>query len=553
VKLRAAVYARYSSDRQSPASIADQIRVCREYAERQGWQLLEDHVYHDDAVSGAGADRPEFNRLLAAASREDRAFDVLLVDDTSRLSRNLADSVRTVETLRFKGCRVVAVSQGIDSQHDQADVLMAVHGVVDSLYVKELAKKTHRGLQGRALQGFHTGGRCYGFDIVHDGDTVRYQINDTEAAVVRRIFEMSAGGASLKAIAKTFNHEHVPPARKRKGKQDATWCPNAIREMLRNETYIGRLIWNRSHFVKQPGSNKRVRRPRPESEWIISEKLELRIIDQALWESVQRRIEFVKEKFYFGNMPGLLHRAATSHNLLTGFIKCGICGHNLIIVAGRGKHGHPKYGCPYSINRDACTNRLVERADVLEQRLFAELQNSALRPEVIDLAVHEFERQLQDSLSSLDNRIGQMRQRSDQLQIEIGNLAATAAQCGPTPVLVKEINARQQELDGITRQLLTTEPNSVSAEIGRIRQFVTRELGDIRQLLNVDVQKARAQLAQHVTTIRMVPQIDGKKGHYVAEGGWNLLGGYVGETKGSARPHIRMVAGEGFEPSTFGL
>jgi len=115
VKPHVAVYARYSSDRQSPASIADQVRVCSEFAERQGWQLLEEHVYHDDAVSGAGADRPEFNRLLAAASRDDRPFDIVLVDDTSRLSRNLADSVRTVETLKFKGCRVIAVSQNIDS------------------------------------------------------------------------------------------------------------------------------------------------------------------------------------------------------------------------------------------------------------------------------------------------------------------------------------------------------------------------------------------------------------------------------------------------------
>ncbi len=551
--MRCAAYARYSSDRQSPASIEDQLRMCREYAERQGWELIEEHVYCDEALSGSGADRPEFRRLMEVASRPDRPFDVLLLDDTSRLSRSLADSVRTIEILKFKGCRVVSVSQGIDSQSDQADVLMTFHGLKDSLYIKELAQKTHRGLQGRALQGLHTGGRCFGYDNVRDGDSVRYQINKGEAAVVRRIFEMAADGGSLKAITKTLNGEHVPPPRKRAGKHDATWCHNAVREMLRNELYVGRLIWNRSRYVKQPGTNKRLRRMRPKSKWHILEKPELRIVDQDLWERVQRRIKWVNEKYNYGNTPGLSHRASTSPNLLTGFMKCGVCGRNLTIVSGRGKHNHPRYGCPFNANRGACSNGLKERADVLEDRLFSQLQNAVLQPEAIDYAVQEFERQLQSSLAGLDNKIGRMRRRSEQLQHEIGNLASTAAQCGPTPALVKEINTRQQELDDITRQLLSAEPDSVSAEIGRIRQFVTRQLGDIRQLLKVDVQKAKAELEKHVTSIRMVPQVEGKKGHYIAEGEWDLLGGYGEAAGNSATKRIRMVAGEGFEPSTFGL
>src|ERR1035441_10580328 len=142
MKLRCAAYARFSSDRQSPASIDDQLRQCRDFAVRHGWELLEQHVYRDEAISGAGIDRPGLVRLLEATSRPDRPFDVLLLDDTSRLSRSLADAVRTVEMLRFRGYRIVSVSQGIDSQNDQADVLMTVHGLVDSLYIKELAKRS---------------------------------------------------------------------------------------------------------------------------------------------------------------------------------------------------------------------------------------------------------------------------------------------------------------------------------------------------------------------------------------------------------------------------
>jgi site-specific DNA recombinase len=92
-----------------------------------------------------------------------RPFDVLLIDDTSRLSRKTRDALIIFERLSFAGVRLVAVSQGIDSDNDQADLLMQVHGMVDSLYVKELATKTRRGLEGTFLRGNHVGGRCFGY------------------------------------------------------------------------------------------------------------------------------------------------------------------------------------------------------------------------------------------------------------------------------------------------------------------------------------------------------------------------------------------------------
>jgi site-specific DNA recombinase len=237
---------------------------------------------------------------------------------------------------------------------------------VDSLYIKELSKKTHRGLEGRALQGLHTGGRCFGYDNVTDDDAVRLRVNSKEAAIVQRIFGMAADGASLRTIAKTLNHEHIPSPRPRAGKQYATWCPTAIREMLRRDLYAGQIVWNRSRFVKQPGTNKRLRRRRPKNEWRVVEQPELRIIEEELWKRVQNRLAWVAETFGQGQRAGLYHRAASSQYLLTGFLKCGYCGANLVIVTGRGKGGHQSYGCPQNFYRGACANQLKERADWLE-------------------------------------------------------------------------------------------------------------------------------------------------------------------------------------------
>lgn len=156
--LRCAVYARYSTDKQSPLSIEDQVRICRKHAARKGWEIPDRAIYSDKAVSGTSADRAALKRLLAAVKSSPRLFDVLLVDDTSRLSRNQADVLRIHEQLAFAGIRFVSVSQGIDSAHEQADLMVGVHGIFDQLYVKELAKKTHRGLEGRALRGLTLAG-----------------------------------------------------------------------------------------------------------------------------------------------------------------------------------------------------------------------------------------------------------------------------------------------------------------------------------------------------------------------------------------------------------
>jgi DNA invertase Pin-like site-specific DNA recombinase len=525
------------------------------YAQKQGWQFLENHVYADEALSGAGADRPEFVRMLEAASRMPRPFDVLLLDDTSRISRNQGETARTYERLNFLGIRIVAVSQGIDSENEQADVLMTVHGLVDSLYIKELAKKTHRGLEGRALLGFHTGGRCFGYDNVSDQNGVRQRINTAEAATVRRIFEMAAEGASLKSIAKTLNREGIPSPRPRSGKQYATWCPTAIREMLRRELYAGRIVWNRSRFVKQPGTNKRLRRERPKNEWRILEKPELRIIDEELWNRVQNRLAFVAEKFSRGPRAGLYHRSASSPRLLTGLLKCASCGANLVIVTGRGKCGHQKYGCPQNFYRDACPNKLKERADWLEDRLLSELQRAILQPEIIDYAIQEFERQLTASLSELSGQVARIRARREQVQQELRRLVEAIATCGHSTALAEAIQIRERELGDITQRLFNDHPDSVSTHVSKVRRFVSERLGDIRGLLNADVQRAKAELAKHVTQIEMQPRAEGKKGHYVAVGEWNLLGGYP-EALGNqenAEKRVRMVAGGGFEPPTFGL
>ncbi len=552
----AAIYARISTDKQSHLSPESQIRKCREAAEVRGFRVLPQHIYWDDGISGVSIDRPAFRRMMTAALSRSRPFDAIFVDYTSRLSRSTEDSLAIFRKLDFAGVQLIAVSQAIDSRDDQADVLVTVHGLVDSLYIKELKKKVHRGLDERALRGLHTGGRCYGYSTIEVDGGKRVVVNEVEAEVVRRVFRMSSEGCSLKTIAKKLNADGVSAPRPRKDRVARGWCPTAIREMHRNERYIGRIIWNQSRFVKVPDTNHRVAKPRPEKEWRIMELPDQRIVPDQLWSAVQIRQRWLNDNFTKGSHRGLLSRNVSSQFLFSGLLYCSECGGRLTVICGHGKKNHRRYGCSRNFNHGTCSNGLRERQDRIETRLLEGLQKTVLHPDVVDYTLKEFEKELGQHLQTATGQLDQLRERREKLMSELRNLSATAAQTGPSSFLVEEIAVRERELRDIADRMVDDGPDSVQATMEELRRFVYSHLGDVRKVLNAEVEKARTEIARHLPGVEMRPVASsGGKGHYIAAGEWNLLGSAL-ET--GRAPHLpsggaRMVAGVRFELTTFGL
>src|SRR5262249_4764494 len=194
--------------------------------------------------SGASIEgRTGLQALLTAAASSPPPFDVVFVDDSSRVARDLADALRVLQRLRFAGVRVIYISQGIDSASEQAETLIAVHGLVDGLYLREMAAKTKRGLAGQLERGFSTGGAQYGYRTVpvldpsgrteSDGRQAllgkRLEVNEAEAAVIRRIFEWYASGMGIPTIVQRLN------AAGTRGPRGATWKFGAVRRLIQNE------------------------------------------------------------------------------------------------------------------------------------------------------------------------------------------------------------------------------------------------------------------------------------------------------------------------------
>jgi len=235
---RCAIYARYSSDLQSPTSIADQVRVCEVFAERQGWSVVA--RFEDAALSGFGVEhRPGYRALVAAAVQTPPPFDLILVEDVSRLTRDLSEVLRLYHRLRLRGVDLVGVSDGISTVNQSGKVTLTVKGLVNELYLDDLRAKTHRGLEAGVARGMSAGGRLFGYRTVSVPGAapagkrdapVRSEIDEREAEIVRRIFQEYAEGRSLKTIAHQLNVEGVPfPAKDTKrGPTRRGWAVSTI-------------------------------------------------------------------------------------------------------------------------------------------------------------------------------------------------------------------------------------------------------------------------------------------------------------------------------------
>ena len=374
--MRAVVYARFSSENQRDASIADQVRLCRALIKQRGWTCVQ--VYSDRAMSGASALRPGYQRLLEDARC--KSFDVVVAEALDRLTRDQADIAILYKQLAFLGIGLVTQTEG-----DINELHVGLKGTMNALYLKDLAIKTHRGLEGRVREGRSAGGRVYGYDIVretdHHGEIVRggRVINEREAAIVRRIFQAFANGRAPAVIARDLNAERIA------GPAGRPWQGGAItghsrrrNGILRNELYIGRLVWNRQHFVKDPVTRKRIPRVNPESEWIVEEVPHLRIVSDELWQAAAERLEEAAasprsrkiraSRFWERRRPGYL---------LTGLVRCGCCGGIVTSVGG------DYLACAAARKMGTCDNgRGIPRA-VLEEFILDNLKNHLMAPELV--------------------------------------------------------------------------------------------------------------------------------------------------------------------------
>jgi len=496
---RAVIYARYSSDLQRDASIEDQVRVCKERIKREGWRLVA--TYADRAISGGSHLRPGYQKLIEDARKNE--FDVVVAEALDRISRDQEHVAAFFKQVTFADVRIFTLSEG-----EISELHVGLKGTLNALFLKDLGTKTHRGLRGRIEAGRSAGGICYGYRIVreHDarGELIRggRVVDESQAPIVRRIFGEFAVGRSPREIAKQLNAERIP------GPHHRTWGPSTIygnwrrgTGILNNELYIGRIVWNRQHFLKDPRSGKRIARPNPQSEWIVQDVPELRIVDDALW---QRAKESQKESR--ASVLGERGHVRPEHArrptyLLSGLIKCGGCGGGFSMVSE--KH----YGCSNARNRGTCGILQVIRRDVLEASVLAGLKQHLMAPELVKAFVAEYHAQLNRMNAAVDAEHDAKKAELAKVERQIAAIIEAIKDGIRTPSMKHEMESlevRRIEL----RAALTHAPAFMPRLHPNLADIYRQKVSDLHAALNRDDARTEAAsvLRDLIDEVRLVPE-----------------------------------------------
>ena len=524
-----AIYARYSSDLQNDRSIDDQVRNCRRFAEGKGWQVADGHIYSDRAVSGATIiGRSGLKDLLRAADTKPRPFDYILIDDTSRLSREKVEQAGIIRDLAESGVYIYFVSDGIDTRDETAqDIILPIHGIKDSLYLRDLARKTHRGMAGQVLNGFNPGGRTYGYHYEAIPDPTgaidkktrqvrslgtKISIDPAQAKIVKMIFSMYADGYGQRNICQKLNEQGIePPGKTRqlsRGMTRPSWCPNAIRNILQNPKYIGDWTWNKFQWMRKHSTGKRVRRPRPKEDWIEHKNPDLAIIDRNLWHTVQGRFEDRK------HADSNTVRKTKHKYFMSGLVKCNICGASLIIV-GSDSRGNVFYRCSSNWNRGAtaCPNNVkIMRAD-LESRVIAAIKDRILNPDIINIMVARINQTLREMQGAGHDARRELVDSRRKVSGDIKKLIDLITKSdADMPTVQRAIEDKEAELAKIEAQIEGLEDQRRAKPLQIDPDYIVNWFNRLEELIESDPETARTQVGGLIGTLRAEPiEVNGER------------------------------------------
>ncbi|MCL2356593.1 MAG: recombinase family protein [Defluviitaleaceae bacterium] len=320
-------YYRYSSHGQQEQSIEGQARDCRAYSERMGYTVVGEYI--DRALSAKTDARPEFRRMISDASK--KQFQYVIVWKLDRFARNRFDSAIHKATLKKYGVKVLSVTENIADTPDG----ILLEGILESMaehYSANLAENIRRGQRESILKGAHVGGVApFGFKSVKEGDKLRLVADETNAPIIKYVFDEYAKGVPKKQIMEALT------ARGLLNSKGNTLSVSCLQNALRNKKYIGVYMYRGEQVEGACDA----------------------LIDEETFNKVQEMLD--------SRSHGKNAKRVRQEYLLRGKVFCGHCGSPLTGESGAGKHGkvYFYYTCSERKKRHACDKK-NEKKDFLE-------------------------------------------------------------------------------------------------------------------------------------------------------------------------------------------
>lgn len=513
--MRAAIYARKSTDQQvsdEAKSVTRQILRATEYAVAHGWTVEDQHVYVDDGVSGAEFERREgFTRFMAAL-RPRPAFQVVVMMESSRLGREAIQTAAALQQIVAAGVRVFYYlddrEETLLSALDKMMLFLRSH--VDESERERSRTRTYDALLQKAKAGHVTGGRLFGYENMdvagQNGKRshVERRILEAEAAVVRRIFELSADGRGYSAITKLLNAEAAPSPRAQLGRPRA-WAPSSVREVLYRTSYRGEIRWSQTRKRDTWGKVKQAERPK--AEWVTVPAPHLRIVSDALWAAAHARLR-AAEALYLQTTGGVRHGRPSpdveSKYLLTGLARCGDCGGSMYVKKRKvGTERVHVYGCTSYHRRGSsvCRNRLEIPITLADRGILAALLRDIVNPDVLAKVVAAAMRKA----SGRSDTAGRETRLSEQIagkEREMNRLITAITMAGDVPALADAVRGRQQERDALQAELASLRRPAV--DMTALRKALEARAMEWQAMLGEGVPQARAVLRKLLGTSPIV-------------------------------------------------
>lgn len=405
----AVIYARYSSSGQREESIVGQLRDCHAYAERNGLTIVQE--YTDSALTGTSDKRPAFQQMIVDSKK--RRFDVVLVWKIDRFARNRYDSAMYRKILSDNGVKVISVMENISDRPEG----IILEGLMESLaeyYSANLAENVKRGLYDSALERKILSRPTFGYRRGTDG---RYEIDENQAAIVRRVFNEYADGKPYMEIISDLNAQGI-----RSGHGNE-FTNNSLRKMLRNEKYIG--VYRYKDILDPNGIPP--------------------IVDRELFDRVQAEL---KRRSFTRKRKTPVDGEAY---LLTGKLFCGHCGKPIVGESVRKRDGtiYRYYTCTgtKTVSRNGCTKKRVSK-DWIENEVIRIITDEVLTDTFIDLMVAEVMR-FQES-AEVNRPVAILSDRLSEVKKKIANMIR-AIQSGiwseTTGEVLRSLEREQKEIE----------------------------------------------------------------------------------------------------------
>jgi len=355
-----ALYCRLSRDDEvygDSSSIQTQKAMLSNYAKQNN---LDNPVFFvDDGYSGTNFDRPDFQRLIGLIERGQ--VRSVLVKDLSRLGREYLQTGHYIENyFPDHDVRFIATEDNVDSLKGHNE-FMPFRNIMNEWYARDISKKVRSAYKSKALQGKFTGSFApYGY---HKDplDKYRLVIDKATAPIVKKMFELSSQGKTAYFICKYLKDNNIPTPKMRViqefgvwhsdevRKHPCTWSEITVKSILKNRTYLGHHVSQR--YTPKSFKNRKLVK-RPESEWVEVKNTHEGIVDEDVFETVQRELSVKRHS-----------NKKTKPNIFIGRIKCAVCGKSLIVNISKRTPNitcsrYKRYGL------EGCTNHYANYNDV---------------------------------------------------------------------------------------------------------------------------------------------------------------------------------------------